>query len=509
MQHPGPRGRRRRVQAPCRLRRVLAPRRPLRRRPRHLRDMACVRAPRGCRQPRRLLPRDPGGGRGPGAGLRDHPRTARREEPRSGVRPFRELPRQPRGDGIRRGAGRGRIPRRAGRRRGLRPRRRLRAPALRGRRGRHCECPLLCRAHARRGEREGSRRGMGLRCRGGRAAGEAERDHGGLTMSSTPQQRVSPPRAALFGRGRGAGRPTDPGTLGVRGRRARAMYVAVAPYFLLFAVFSAIPIAFTMFLAFTNWRGIGSWDMVGLTNFEYLLHDPLFWKSLKNTLILWVMATVPCLTLATLVALALNSAVRFSTAFRVAYLVPNITSLVAMGILFSSIFSSNFGIANLLLNSVGLDSVRWLQTEWGIKIAIASLTCWSFVGYNALIILAGLQSIEKQVYEAAQIDGAGPVRTFFSITLPMLRPIILFITIMSTIGSLQSFTESQVMTSSQGGGASSAGGVGNSGLTMVLYFYSVAFQENRYGYGATIAWGVMVVVVIFTIINWFATRERK
>ncbi|RCS75558.1 sugar ABC transporter permease [Brachybacterium alimentarium] len=287
------------------------------------------------------------------------------------------------------------------------------------------------------------------------------------------------------------------------------MYVAVAPYFLLFAVFSAIPIAFTMFLAFTNWRGIGSWDMVGFTNFEYLLHDPLFWKSLKNTLILWVMSTVPCLTLATLVALALNSAVRFSTAFRVAYLVPNITSLVAMGILFSSIFSSNFGIANLLMNSVGLESVRWLQTEWGIKIAIASLTCWSFVGYNALIILAGLQSIEKQVYEAAQIDGAGPVRTFFSITLPMLRPIILFITIMSTIGSLQSFTESQVMTSSQGGGASSAGGVGNSGLTMVLYFYSVAFQENRYGYGATIAWGVMVVVVIFTIINWFATRERK
>src|SRR5699024_2930855 len=149
---------------------------------------------------------------------------------------------------------------------------------------------------------------------------------------------------------------------GVRGRRARAMYVAVAPYFLLFAVFSAIPIAFTMFLAFTNWRGIGSWDMVGLTNFEYLLHDPLFWKSLKNTLLLWVMATVPCLTLATLVALALNSAVRFSTAFRVAYLVPNITPLLAMGILFSSIFSSNFGNANLLLNRVRLEYVRCTQT---------------------------------------------------------------------------------------------------------------------------------------------------
>lgn len=328
-------------------------------------------------------------------------------------------------------------------------------------------------------------------------------------MSSTPQQRIIPARPEVTKRRRGGGRPTDPGTIGVRGRRARSMYLAVAPYFLLFAVFSAIPIAFTMFLAFTDWRGLGSWNMVGLTNFKYLLHDPLFWKSLKNTLILWAMSTIPCLTLATLVALALNSVVRFSTVYRVAYLVPNITSLVAMGILFSSIFSSNFGIANALLNTVGLDSIRWLQTEWGIKIAISALSCWSFVGYNALIILAGLQSIEKQVYEAAQLDGAGSVRTFFSITLPMLRPIVLFITVMSTIGSLQSFTESQVMTSSQGGGASSAGGVGNSGLTMVLYFYSVAFQENRYGYGATIAWGVMVVVIIFTIINWFATRERS
>src|SRR5699024_414277 len=128
-------------------------------------------------------------------------------------------------------------------------------------------------------------------------------------------------------------------------------------------------------------------------------------------------------------ALALNASVRFSTVYRVAYLVPNITSLVAMGILFSSIFSSNFGIANAMLNLVGIDSVRWLQTEWGIKLAISTLSAWSFVGYNALIILAGLQSIEKQVYEAAQLDGAGPVRTFFSITLPMLRPIVLFITI--------------------------------------------------------------------------------
>lgn len=317
---------------------------------------------------------------------------------------------------------------------------------------------------------------------------------------------VAPPdsRGALRGRP-GAG---DPGTIRLRGRRTAAAYAALSPYFLLFAVFSAMPILFTMVLAFTDWRGIGEFNVIGLENFRYLLRDPLFWKSFVNTLILWAMGTIPTLILATLVALMLQSTVRFSTTYRVAYLVPNITSLVAMGILFSSIFSSNFGVANVLLSVVGLEPMRWLQSEWGIKIAISALTTWSFVGYNALIVLAGLQSIDRQVYEAAQIDGAGPVRTFVSITLPLLRPIIMFITLMSTIGSLQSFTEAQVMTSAHGGGASGAGGVGNSGLTMVLYFYSVAFQENRYGYGATIAWGVMVFVILFSLINWGATRER-
>ena len=286
------------------------------------------------------------------------------------------------------------------------------------------------------------------------------------------------------------------------------LYLALGPYFVLFAIFSVVPILFTLFLALTDWRGLGEIHVIGLENFWFLIRDGLFWKSLSNTLILWIMSTVPCLFLATLVALALNSAVRFSTTYRVAYLIPNVTSLVAMGILFSSIFSSDFGIANGILATLGFDKIPWLRTEWGIKIAIASLTCWSFVGYNAMIILAGLQSIDKQVYEAARLDGAGPVRTFFHITVPLLRPIIIFITIMSTIGSLQSFTEARVLTSSQGGGSASAGGVDNSGLTMVLYFYSVAFEENRYGYAATIAWAVMIVVIIFTTINWFALKKK-
>ncbi len=274
-------------------------------------------------------------------------------------------------------------------------------------------------------------------------------------------------------------------------------------------MFGAMPMVFTMALAFTNWSGLGDIEFIGFENFKYLIVDPLFYKALGNTLILWVMGTVPTLVLATIVALMLNSTLRFSTTYRVIYLIPNVTSMVAMGILFSSLFSSQFGLANVIVNLFGFENIAWLQNEWGIKIAISALTTWSFVGYNALLILAGLQAIDKTQYESAAIDGANGFQTFFRITLPQLRPIVLFITLMSTIGSLQSFTESQVLTSSQSSGAAAAGGVGNSGMTMVLYFYSVAFQENRYGYGATIAWGVFVVVMFFSIINWLVTRERK
>ena len=274
-------------------------------------------------------------------------------------------------------------------------------------------------------------------------------------------------------------------------RKALPIYAALSPYFFFFLIFAAVPMIFTLLLAFTDWSGLGSANFVGLENFKYLVSDHLFYKSLGNTLILWAMGTIPTLIIATII-----------------YLVPNITSMVAMGILFSSIFASQFGLANAIRNMLGQSNIAWLQSEWGIKIAISSLTVWSFVGYNALLILAGLQAIDKSQYEAAAIDGANGWRTFFHVTLPQLRAIVLFITLMSTIGSLQSFTEAQVITSSGSTGAASAGGVNNSGLTMVLYFYSVAFQENRYGYGATIAWGVFVVVLFFSIINWLVTREH-
>lgn len=295
-----------------------------------------------------------------------------------------------------------------------------------------------------------------------------------------------------------------------RGRmRHWPMYAAIAPFFLLFLAFGVFPTAYSLVLAFQDWNGLGAAEWVGFDNFQRLFTDPTFYLSIRNTFIIFVLSTVPMLIIALAVAAMLNNAVRFSTVFRIAYFVPNITSVVAMAVLFGSIFGENFGLANAVLNSFGLPDLPWLSTPLGIQLTVSILITYQWTGYNAIIFLAGMQSIGSDVYEAAKLDGAGPIRSFFSITLPLLRPTILFVLVVSTITGLQSFTEAQVLTSSSSTTNPNSGGAGQGGLTMVLYFYQQAFSYNRFGYGAAIAWGIFIIVAIFTIISWRFTAGRK
>jgi cellobiose transport system permease protein len=147
------------------------------------------------------------------------------------------------------------------------------------------------------------------------------------------------------------------------------------------------------------------------------------------------------------------------------------------------------------LTALKLPTVQWLIDPWGIKIAIASMVVWRWTGYNAIIYLAGLQSISTELYEAARVDGASTRQIFFRITLPLLRPVILFTVITSTIGGMQVFTEPQVL-------VGNLGGPGNAGLTMVLYLYQQAFVQSQFGYGAAIGWGLFIIIVLFSALNW-------
>lgn len=286
------------------------------------------------------------------------------------------------------------------------------------------------------------------------------------------------------------------------------LYAAISPFYLIFLGFGLFPVGFSLYLSFHRWDGLGPMEWAGLSQYQYLLSDSDFWNSIGNTLIIWALATFPMILLAMVTAVMLNSAVRFKGLYRVAYFLPNVTSVVAIAIVFGSIFSTNAGMVNAVLHAVGIDQVAWLNTPWGIKVTIAALMTWQWTGYNAIIFLAGLQTIPGELYEASRVDGAGPVQTFFRITLPLLRPTLLFVLVVSTVTGLQSFSEPQVLLQTSSNDSTFAGGPGHSGQTMVLYFFQQTFDNNDFGYGAAVAWGIFLVVVLFSIINWRLVQRR-
>ncbi|HEV2528814.1 MAG TPA: sugar ABC transporter permease [Thermomicrobiales bacterium] len=279
-------------------------------------------------------------------------------------------------------------------------------------------------------------------------------------------------------------------------QRYMAQYIAIAPFYILFAIFGLFPIIFALYLAFQNWDGIAPMEYVGLAQFEYLLTDRLFYDSVLNTLIIWVLSTVPMLAFALVLAFMLNQSIRGKSLYRIGFFIPNVTSIVAIAIVFGSLFGNQFGLINALLRSIGADQIGWLTSDWGIKLTVAAMVIWRWTGYNAIIYLAGLQAIPDDLYDAAKVDGADTWRLFRDITIPLLRPVILFTVITSTIGGLQIFTEPQVLF------GDSSGGPGSAGQTMVLYLYDQAFVQNQFGYGAAVGWGIFVVVLAFSIINW-------
>jgi cellobiose transport system permease protein len=292
--------------------------------------------------------------------------------------------------------------------------------------------------------------------------------------------------------------------------RSWPQYVAVSPYYLLYAVFGLFPIGFSAYLAFHRWDGLNPVTFAGLDQFRFIVHDATFRLAVVNTLIIWVLSTVPMLLMSLALAAMLNSVRRFKLFYQIVLFLPSVTSIVAVGIFFKAIFDNNYGVLDDALRGLGLPAVNWFDGYWSIKIVISLLLTWQWVGYNAIIYYAGLQAIPSDVYEAAKVDGAGALRTFWSITLPLLRPVILFTVVISTITGLQTFTEPQVLFGANTAGNGSVGGPGQAGLTMVLYFYQQAFVNNNFGYGAALAYAIFAIVAVFAIINWrIVARSKK
>ncbi|WP_369056366.1 carbohydrate ABC transporter permease [Kineococcus terrestris] len=306
-----------------------------------------------------------------------------------------------------------------------------------------------------------------------------------MTATLTPGRLRKPPRPT-------ATRPVE------RRWEKLAPYGYVAPFYVLFLIFGLFPLLFTFYVALFDWNPIGEQTFVGLQNFRDLADDPRFWNALRNTFSIWIISTVPQLLLALVLAQVLNSAfLRFASFFRMAMLLPYITSVAATTIVFAQLFNRDYGLLNWFLGLIGVENIDFMSTALGSHLLISAMVIWRWFGYNTLLYLASLQAVPRDLYEAAAVDGAGPVKQFFHITLPSLRPVIIFTVIMSTIGGLQIFTEPLLLSN----GLLTCG-TARQCQTLSLFLFEQGFGSFRFGYGSAIGVALFAIIVVVAFVNF-------
>ncbi|CAI6080074.1 carbohydrate ABC transporter permease [Cohnella sp. JJ-181] len=279
-------------------------------------------------------------------------------------------------------------------------------------------------------------------------------------------------------------------------------YIFIAPFFIGFLLVGLAPILYTFYLSLTKWDGFSDPVYVGAANYTRLIHDSFFFQTIGSTLIIWIMSIVPQIILALGLALILNERfIRGKHFFRAVFYFPHIVTPVTLGVLFSLMFDWQTGSINKALMNIGLinDPVNWFNNPWWSRIIVAGVICWQYFGFNLIIFIAGLQGISKEVYEAAEVDGATKPVIIRQIILPLLRPVMLFTFITSVIGGLQLFDAPLML----------GDGPGNSTRTMIMYLYETAFKNFDYSYGSAVAYGIFVVVMFFTAVTTLATRTKE
>ena len=279
-------------------------------------------------------------------------------------------------------------------------------------------------------------------------------------------------------------------------------YLFVSPFFILFALVGLFPLLYTAWVALHAWDllgGQGRWT--GFDNFAFILQQRQFWVALRNTLSIFLLSAVPQLIFATAIAAALDTNLRNKTFWRMSVLLPFVVMPVAVTLIFGSMFGERYGLVNRTLVDVGLGPIRWHTDPLASHIAIATMVNFRWTGYNALILLAGMQAISRDLYEAATIDGAGSLRRFFRITLPQLRPTIIFVIITATIGGLQIFDEPRLY--DQNG----LGGEDQQWMTMTIYLYKLGWTQLNFGRAASVAWMLFLVIVAIGLVNLAITRR--
>lgn len=280
-------------------------------------------------------------------------------------------------------------------------------------------------------------------------------------------------------------------------------YSALVIPLIVLATFIIIPTFLSIYYSLTEYNMVNPPKFIGLTNFQELFSDPIFIAALRNTSIY----TVACVILQLLFGLGLAMIVtrpwlKGKVFFRAIYFIPVVLSMVAVAIVWQWIFDSKVGLLNLILNSVGISSQPWLKSTQQALLAIIIISVWKFVGYNVVILTAAIQNIPIEYYEAASVDGSSGWTDFWYITLPLLKPTILFLTITSMIGSFQVFDSVYVITGAQGGPNFST-------MTLLVYLYKHAFDGMKFGYGSAVSTVMFVILIILTFVQLRIGRSSE
>jgi len=276
-------------------------------------------------------------------------------------------------------------------------------------------------------------------------------------------------------------------------RKHLAGYFFIAPQLVGLSLFIILPILAGLVLATLDWDMLGDPKFVGLGNFAAIMKDRTFWRTIWNTLY-FALGTVPTgAVLGLLLALALNQPLPGIRLFRAAFFIPVITSWSVAAIVWRWLYNPSFGLINSALSYVGIQGPAWLSLPQTAMPALIMTTIWKFLGYNAVIYLAGLQGIPKETYEAAEIDGASAWHKLVRITIPLLSPVTFFVLIISFIGGFQAFAQVYLMTK---------GGPADATNVLIYYIYQNAFQWFRMGYAGALSWVLFMIILAVTIFQW-------
>lgn len=285
--------------------------------------------------------------------------------------------------------------------------------------------------------------------------------------------------------------------------RGKYGLIFIMPFFIVFGIFGLYPIIYTIFLSFCKWDGLSSSTVIGLKNFQRLFSDGVFFLSLGNTFRIWICNFIPQM----LLALVLSAIFTFNQFkgmkfFRAVYYLPNLITAASVGLLFNLLFSGDKSAVNYILTSIGIPGAPFSFFNNGIFTSglVSYIQCWMWFGYTTVIVMAGITGIDSSIYDAALVDGASKMQTYRKITLPLIKPTLVYLLITSVIGGMQLFDVPATLTNSLGDPQKST-------LTTSMYLYNQGFKSHNYGYASAISVGLFVIIAVLSVLAFKAMKK--